>query len=805
MTTAAKNFRVNGLVQGVGFRPTVYRIATALNLTGYVWNDAAGVGVHLEGDPAALDAFPETLIREKPPLARIDVIAPEAAEAEGCEAFTITASKSEGPVVTAITADAATCRACLEDVFTRTNRRFRYAFTNCTHCGPRFTITRSLPYDRPQTSMRVFPMCPACIKEYEDPLDRRFHAQPNACPVCGPQLELVAIDGTPIPGDPIRETVRLLKEGRTVAIKGLGGFHLAVLANDPVAVARLRERKGRSEKPLAVMSANLASVETFAHVGQAEAELMTSPAHPIVLLKKRADAPLWPGVADGLTEIGVMLPYTPLHALLFHALAGEPEGVAWLDEALVPDVLVMTSANPGGEPLVIDNDEAMGRLGSIADALLLHNREILLRNDDSVVRVTEEGPLWVRRARGAVPESIVLPSAKQASDKEAPSVLAFGPWMKETLCQTRGEEAFLSQHIGDLENQTVVRAMTEGAAHLARILAKAPDAFACDAHPDFASTHEAERRAQETGLPLIRVPHHAAHVAAVAAEAGLTGRVLGLALDGVGLGPDGTPWGGELLALEPDRFSRLGHVAALPLPGGDAAARACWRVGAALMDAVGFSDRIEDVFPGTPNALQIPALVRIERLSPRTTSLGRRFDAASAILGFAHVQKDEAWAAMRLEAEAQCAAERLGIMHFTDLPYWADAWQVCADGVLVLDDADRRLVEGRLQTLTLPEAERRDALAHLALLWQTTLTHALADWAVKLCGNDPAGGRIVLSGGCVVNRVLADGLSVLLRSRGIEPILPHRAPPGDGGVALGQAWIARQMLALGRTTYDFDA
>lgn len=796
MTATAKNFRVNGLVQGVGFRPTVYRIAAALNLTGYVWNDAAGVGVHLEGDPEALAAFPETLIREKPPLARIDVITPEDAPFEGCEAFTITESRSEGPVVTAITADAATCRACLEDVFTAGNRRHRYAFTNCTHCGPRFTITKSLPYDRPQTSMRVFPMCPACLKEYEDPLDRRFHAQPNACPVCGPQLTLLSISGETIPGDPVRETVRLLKAGKTVAVKGLGGFHLAVIANDAAAVARLRDRKGRSEKPLAVMSANLASAATFAQVNDAERELMLSPAHPIVLLKKRPDAPAWPGVADGLTEIGVMLPYTPLHALLFHALAGEPEGTAWLEDAVIPEALVMTSANPGGEPLVIDNDEAMRRLAHIADAVLLHNREILLRNDDSVVRVAEEGPLWVRRARGAVPESIVMPDVPGMDEASRPSVLAYGPWMKETLCQTRGGEAFLSQHIGDLENRTVVHAMKEGAEHLARILAKAPDAFACDAHPDFASTHEAERRAAESGLPLVKVPHHAAHVAAVAAEAGMTGRVLGLALDGVGLGPDGTPWGGELLALEPDHFTRLGHLAPLALPGGDRAARECWRVGAALMDAVGLADRIGEVFPETPEARQIPKLINIERLSPRTTSLGRRFDAVSAVLGFVTVQQDEAWAAMRLEAEAQKAADAMGLTDFGAFPYWPDAWQIHADGVLDMTTLDRRLVEGRLAG---------EDPAKLALLWQTTLTHALADWAVKLCGNDPAGARIVLSGGCVVNRTLADGLPRLMRLRGIDAVLPHRAPPGDGGVALGQAWIALRALALDRTDYDFKA
>lgn len=789
MSEQSRNFRINGLVQGVGFRPTVYRIAVALNLRGYVFNDAAGVGVHLEGAPEAVALFPETLIREKPPLARIDMIREEEAALEHCETFEIAESRAGGPVVTAITADAAACRACLEDVFTTTNRRFRYAFTNCTHCGPRFTITRSLPYDRPQTSMRIFPMCPECLREYEDPLDRRFHAQPNACPVCGPHLTLTDAGRHPIDGDPIRTAAKLLREGKILAVKGLGGFHLAVLADNADAVARLRRRKGRSEKPLAVMAANTASVSRFAQADEYAIERLASPGAPIVLLPKAPDAPLWPGVADGLAEIGVMLAYTPLHALLLHALAGEPEGTAWLDQPVDP-VLVMTSANPGGEPLVIDNDEAYRRLSTIADAFLTHNREILLRCDDSVVRMVDGQAAWVRRARGAVPESIMLPADESAPEDPAklPSVLAYGPWMKETLCQTRGNEAFLSQHIGDLENRTVVDAMTEAAAHLARILAKEPDAFACDLHPDFPSTREAQARAEKLGLPLVRVAHHAAHVAAIAAEYGRTGRVLGLALDGVGLGPDGTPWGGELLELTPTGFRRRGHLAPLPLPGGDRAARECWRMGAALCDAAGRADVISRLFPEHPEAALVPKLAQHPKFSPKTTSLGRRYDAAAAVLGLATEQHDEAWAAMRLESEAAKAAAA-----GADL-WWPGAWCVTPEGMLDLTELDQNLIDGRLAG-TDPGV--------LANAWQKTLAAAIADWTIRLVRGDDAGSSVMLSGGCFINRALARDVRTGLARAGIEGLLPRKAPPGDGGVALGQAWIARQVLARGRTDYDF--
>ena len=656
----ARLVRVNGLVQGVGFRPTVWRIAAALNLRGEVFNDPQGVGVRLEGDPQALDAFPAALRRECPPLARIDTLEIFPAETVGFTDFRIVKSETAGEVSTMITPDASVCRACLTEVFTPANRRSRYAFTNCTHCGPRFTITRALPYDRPQTSMAVFPMCPACLKEYENPADRRFHAQPNACPVCGPELSWTDARGHLIPeaGDPVRAAAAAIARGEIVAVKGIGGFHLVCDARNPLAVERLRARKGRGEKPLAVMAANTQSIREFVHVSAAEEKMLLSPAHPIVLLeriesdedptKPRLELP---GIADGVSELGVMLPYTPLHALLFHALEGEPAEADWFEKRLCPSLLVMTSANPGGEPLVIDNDEAVLRLGQIADKFLMHNREILIRCDDSVVRFVNDLPLWVRRGRGVTPEAVQIQAVPAAQGCRAPhAVLAAGSFLKNAAALTRGSELFLTQHIGDLENVASCQALELAAEHLEKILDEAPDAYACDLHPDFFSAQLAQKLAHEHQKPLVAIAHHAAHVGAVMAEAGRSTRTIGAALDGVGLGPDGSVWGGELLACSAEGFERLGTLEALPLPGGDRAARECWRMGAALLLSIDREDLIEPLLSGPEvSPWMLAALPRLAASpnTPRTSALGRWFDAAAALLGLCRIQKDEATAARR--------------------------------------------------------------------------------------------------------------------------------------------------------------
>lgn len=758
--TVARLFRVTGLVQGVGFRPTVHRIAHELDLAGEVFNDAEGVGVVLEGPEERVLHFPEALREQKPPLARIDDIVMTEVPVTGRTAFTITKTKG-GHVRTGITADAATCDACLEDLFSPTNRRWRYAFTNCTHCGPRFTITKHLPYDRPQTTMAPFAMCPDCLNEYEDPLDRRFHAQPNACPVCGPQLVVTDAARHPLAGDPIRVAVEALRNGKIVAVKGLGGFHLACDARNPKAVSLLRERKHRDEKAFALMAQSVASVRRIAHMTPEEEELLTSVARPIVLLKKRPDVGL-EGIAPGLVDVGVMLPYTPLHWLLFHTFAGEPEGVAWTQDAS-DTLLVMTSANPSGEPLVIDNEEAYERLGGLADVFLLHNRDILIRCDDSVVRFVAGKPLFVRRARGYVPNPIPL-------KRSMPSVAATGPYLKNTGALIREKELYLTQHVGDLEGLGTRKALEEAIDHLAGLYEISPKAWASDTHPDFYSTTLAETRARAGELPHFTIQHHAAHIATVMAEANVSEGV-GLVLDGTGLGDDGTIWGGELLHVNPRGWRRLGHLRALPLPGGDTAVREPRRVAAAILTLLGREDEIEKRWPDLPGAAHFGKLVRSPSVA-MASSTGRLFDAASALLGLVAVQHDEARAAMLLEAEASRIA---------DAPLWRDAVRVEAGVLDPLPIFDRML------------AEPDRAVAAAGFI------RTLACGFASLVRDSGVTGRIAVTGGCVIDRPFTEALLSNLASIGVEGVLPRMSPPGDGGVAAGEAWLAALALEAGVT------
>lgn len=816
---AARLVRVSGLVQGVGFRPTVYRIAVELGLSGEVFNDADGVGVFLEGPTEALDAFAPVLLAQKPPLARIDRILETEAEPRGCDTFVITPSRQGGRVHTAITADAAICRACLTELFTPADRRYRYAFTNCTHCGPRFTITHSLPYDRPQTSMAAFPMCPACRAEYDNPLDRRFHAQPNACPVCGPQLQLLDRTGEPIECDPIEEAVRRLKRGEILALKGIGGFHLVCDAANPEAVQTLKTRKRRSEKPLAVMLANLASARRYASVSEKEAEALSGRSAPIVLLRRREDAPdPLLGVADGLSDLGVMLPYAPLHALLFHEWIGRPDGIEWLDNDPHSAVLVMTSANVSGDPLVIDNNEALAELADIADAFLVHNREILERCDDSVVRealcADASGSLRprllpVRRSRGYAPESIPLgelpcdgTDAKDEKGAHPISVLALGPYLKNTACLTRGAEAFFTQHIGDLGNRRELEALEGAVAHLTKIIDSTPTVLACDAHPDFMSTQLAKKLAREKHLPLYEIAHHAAHIGAVMAAEKIAEPVLGLAMDGVGLGPDNGIWGGELLAVGPEGFSRVGRLRPLPLPGGDRAAREPWRMGAAVLAELGRLPDIERTFPNERFSAQMGELCR-SPWTPKTSSLGRVIDAAASLLGLANVQFDEAAAAMRLESAADRAPEiRKRIL--------ADIAQTPSPEGVALDSPDLSLMP-LFERLRLGR-RRGEPVPVLAAQFLSELSLALADWTERVTRSHPVrlaaerrGARPVaaLSGGCFINRTIASITTARLAHLGFDPRLPEGIPPGDGGVSLGEAWLAKLAAAAGRTAYPF--
>lgn len=755
-----RRIRVRGQVQGVGFRPFVHRLAHELGISGWVRNDGEGVEIEAQGAPAALDAFLARLESEAPPLAGVTSVSAEAAPPTDARGFEIKLSR-HGTANTAVTPDTATCPACLAELFDPANRRWRHAFINCTDCGPRYTLTRQLPYDRPNTSMAGFALCPDCRREYDDANDRRFHAQPNACPRCGPRLVLRDAAGHLLEAaDPIAETLARLLRGEIVAIKGLGGYHLACDARNAATVARLRERKMREEKPFAVMCVNAASVAPFAEVDDDARALLESRARPVVLLAKRAgcDAAL-AGVAPGLAELGVMLPGTPIQYLIFHEAAGRPAGTAWLATPH-PLVLVMTSANPGGEPIVRGDDEALARLQGIADAYLMHERGIVTRVDDSVMRPCGPHAVFIRRARGFTPQAIRLA-------RGGPPVLATGGLLKNTVCLTRGSEAFLSQHIGDLDNAATCCALEETAQRLMELLGIEPAIVAHDLHPDFHSTRFAADFARRRGLQSVAVQHHHAHIAALAAEHGATGPLLGLALDGVGLGTDGGVWGGELLAVEGARCERLGHLRELPLPGGDKAAREPWRMAAAALFALGRGGEIRARFPRQPAAAAIAMMLEAGVHCPPSPSCGRLFDAAAALAGVREGAAYEGQAAMLYEARAA---------QYGEVAPLQDGFVLNGDGTLDLLPLLARL------------ADERDA-GFSAALFHATLAEALAAW-VQRAGEERGLRRVALGGGCFLNRLLSTGLRRRLQARGFEVLEARQAPPNDGGLALGQAWVA---------------
>ena len=735
--------RVRGGVQGVGFRPHVYGLAARFGLSGFVRNDAEGVLIEIEG--AGADQFVHALRIAPPPLARIDRLEVAELPLQGGERFLIAAT-APGASQTRIGADVAVCEACLSELFDPTSRFYRYPLVNCTHCGPRYTLTRALPYDRAQTSMAPFAMCPDCARDYADPSNRRFHAEPIACRACGPKLDAE-----------IADVADCLNAGGIVALKGLGGYHLICNARDEATVARLRRLKAREAKPFAVMVLNAASAARVAEIAAAERALLESRPRPIVLARSRGV--LAPSVAPGLAEVGLMLAYTPLHWLVLHALAGEPDFATWRSAA--NDLaLIATSANFGGEPLIADDDEARRRLTPIADLVVGHARQIVVRADDSVMRVLDGAPTFIRRARGFVPEPIDLGA-------DGPSVIAAGADLKNTITLTRGREAFVSQYIGDLDDRDTIRFRDETIAHLKRILAIEPEIAACDLHPDFQST----RAAEATGLPIARVQHHLAHVAAVVSEHGLRGGVLGAALDGQGYGTDRRPWGGELIALDGAQWERIGWLEPLPLPGGDAAAREPWRMGVAALAMLGRLDAAARLLPGAPNAARLAARFTAGAHFALTTSLGRVFDAAAALAGVRLVQHYEGQAAMELEALVARPLAGAGL------------WRI-DDGCLVLRPLFAALVDENLRG--------REA----AELFHGTLIAALDAWIAAAAAARGLG-QVALGGGCLMNRVLADGLAAALRARGLAVFLPRAVPANDGGVSLGQAAFAHALIRAG--------
>ncbi len=739
MNAPAQRWRavVRGVVQGVGFRPFVYRLARAHSLVGVVYNDTRGAVVEVEGFETG--SFFEELRANPPPLARIDSVDLEALPLERSPAFVIAKSVQGGPLQAPVTADAAVCPQCVAELCDPTARRYRYPFLNCTNCGPRYTITRAVPYDRPQTTLAGFPLCAACRAEYDDPGDRRFHAQPIACPVCGPTLS-----------HSIETIWATLRTGGIVALKGLGGYLLALDARNEAAVARLRVRKQRDGKPFAVMVANLESARAIAHVSDAEAAALSSPRRPIVVLEGKGL--LAPSIAPGLSSVGVMLPPTPLQLLLFHEACGRPAGTSWLERP-IDLVVVMTSANPSGAPIIVEDDVAQRELAPIADLIVTHNRPIAARADDSVVRCLDGVPTLIRRSRGWVPEGIRLP-------RSGPSVLALGGHLKSTVCVTRGDEAFLSPHIGDLDDADTVHFHREALDHLLQVLGLEPRLVAHDLHPDFQST----QRAHQHGVPTLAVQHHHAHLAAVLAEHERLTPTLGLALDGFGLGTDGHAWGGELLRVDGPRFERVGHLAPLALPGGDVASRQPWRLAVSVLHQLGLQPLARERFGAQPNFEGVWAMLDAGLRAPPSTACGRWFDAAAGLLGVVQEATFEAEAPMRLEALVRQPRVLKG------------GWAHTAQGLSLAP-----LFHALCQVDARTGAE----------LFHGTLAAALVDLTLR----HEHDSVVALSGGCALNAVLVQALTEGFAVRGVTLLTARHHPPNDGGLALGQAWVALQTIA----------
>jgi hydrogenase maturation protein HypF len=741
--------RVEGIVQGVGFRPFVHQLASRLGLAGLVGNDAGGVFVEVEGATGAVEAFVRALSSEAPPLAVVDRVTARPLPVRGETGFAIAPSAPGGERTALVSPDVATCADCLRELQDPADRRHRYPFANCTNCGPRFTIVRDVPYDRPNTTMASFAMCADCAREYHDPADRRFHAQPVCCPACGPSLRLVGRDGRDLDGEPLAGAAALLLAGGVVAVKGLGGYHLAADAASEPAVAALRARKHREDKPFAVMVADLDAAGRLCHVDPAEAALLASPRRPIVLLRRRAEAPVAPSVAPGNRFLGVLLPYMPLHHLLL---------------AEVARPLVLTSGNVSDEPIAYVDAEALERLAGIADAFLLHDRPIHVRADDSVVRAFRGRELPLRRSRGYAPQPLTLPWAFPRQ------VLACDAELKSTFCLAKGRHAFVSHHLGDLENYETLRSFTEGVEHFQRLFEVAPEVVVHDLHPEYLSTKYALER---EGVELLGVQHHHAHVAACLADNGQPGPVVGVALDGLGYGPDGTIWGGELLVADLAGFERAGHLEQVPMPGGAAAIREPWRMAAAYLDAAypeGLPGGLAVAARNADRWEQVLAVARSGLRSPATSSAGRLFDAVAAILGVRDRVNYEGQAAIELERLAD--------------PAEGGAYPVGITGERLLRVRGTDLVRAVVDDLLAGAAP-----ATVAGRFHNGVARAVVEAALAV--RERTGlATVALSGGVFQNLLLLDRTVTWLEEDGFRVLTHSRVPPNDAGVSLGQAAVA---------------
>ena len=745
MVLARRQIRIRGVVQGVGFRPFVYNLARRLGLSGYVLNSSAGVLAEVEGPPEALDSFIRSLRTEAPPLARIEeMLAAEIAPLAERD-FVIRDSLAQDGEFVLVSPDTAPCAGCCRDFTDPANRRYGYAFTNCTNCGPRYTIIRDIPYDRNHTTMAAFRMCALCQAEYDDPADRRFHAQPNACPQCGPQLSA-----------PVAEAQRRLSEGAIVAIRGLGGFHLACDPRNDAAVRRLRERKRRGDKPFALMARDPAAVEEFCALPDDDRRALLSPRRPIVVLATRGGGGISAAVAPGNDTIGVMLPYTPLHHLLF---AGAPY-----------DVLVMTSGNLSEEPIVTSNEEALHRLRPLADWFLLHDREIYMRADDSVVRTFEGVERVLRRSRGFAPQTIDL-------GMEVAEILACGAELKNTFCLSKGRYAVLSQHIGDMENYETLVFFEETLANLKKLFRVEPRAVAHDLHPAYMSTQYALRMAD---LEKIGVQHHHAHIASCMAENGLRGKVLGVALDGTGYGTDGKIWGGEFMVADYAGFERRAHLRYVPLAGGDAAVRQPWRPALAyLADTFGPAAEFPElaIWREVPESRRklVRSMIAAGVNTIETSSCGRLFDAVASLIGLRQQINFEGQAAIELETISAAGV---------------------ADGYPFGIDADTVDFRPAIERIVV-EVRAGHSAPVIAARFHNTVAQAIAEVCVRLRREEKLN-RVCLSGGTFQNMKLLAGTLAALRSMDFDVFIHAQVPPNDGGIALGQAVIATEVLRRNR-------
>lgn len=744
--------KINGIVQGVGFRPFIYNLAIKYNLGGFVRNDSHGVEIDVQGENDSLNSFIRHIKVNPPPLAKIYEFFYNEQNPHTVRGFQIIESNSDIFNTTSISPDISICLDCLKELSDPDNRRFRYPFINCTNCGPRYSIIDNVPYDRPFTSMKIFPMCPECEKEYHDPTNRRFHAQPNACSACGPQVRLLDRDGKLLDIDPIKHTINLLLEGAIVAVKGLGGFHLLCDADNNESVTHLRERKHREAKPLAVMAKDLECIGTFTHYGNEEAQLLTSPQRPIVLIPKNKNQPLSEQIAPAHKYYGVMLAYTPLHYLL-------------LDSPL--RAVVATSGNMIEEPIAISNEEALERLNKIADYFLVHNREIVNRSDDSVIRIIDSKPALIRRSRGYVPIPILL-------SEHLPPVFGCGGELKNTLCLIRGNTAYLSQHIGDMENLRAIKFFHETEEHLLKILDIHPEIVAHDMHPEYYTSKYAHAYQNVKKVP---VQHHHAHMVSCMAENGYSDNALGIILDGTGYGIDGNIWGGEVLLGDLNNFERLGHLEYIPMPGSEKAIREPWRMGISYLYHT-FGNEIYDLsLPVLQyrNVQIIDFLIQmIERdlTCPKTSSCGRLFDGIASILGIQMENRFEGQAAVEME-------QILSIEPVTESYPFKLSYDIIPVQIPI-----KPIIEGVVNDFV-----HKTPISKITVKFHNTIAHAFFS-IVNTLRTQSGISTVVLSGGCFQNLYLTNYIQALCKDAEINVLTHSQVPPNDGGISLGQAVVA---------------